>query len=213
VSVREGAHLPTGYVPETFLFAFVGSRIVGRVAIRHTLNAVLEREGGHIGYVVVPEFRRRGYATRMLSLALRLATAQLGIAEVLLVCGDSNVASIRVINETVVRFMMSFASMVVRSHFAVIGFACRHLHLFAIDAAANADLIARHLGYRASRNARLRGQVARMRFRRTAGRRCGDDQSTSSPPQRHPCRPAFAARLRYSPSTRTSATIAPPRTG
>lgn len=97
MSVREGAHLPTGYVPETFLFAFVGSRIVGRVAIRHTLNAVLEREGGHIGYVVVPEFRRRGYATRMLSLALRLATAQLGIAEVLLVCGDSNVASIRVI--------------------------------------------------------------------------------------------------------------------
>ena len=64
--VREGRNLPAGYVPETFLFAFVGPRIVGRVAIRHTLNAFLEREGGHIGYVVVPEFRRRGYATRML---------------------------------------------------------------------------------------------------------------------------------------------------
>jgi predicted acetyltransferase len=95
--VREGANLPTGYVPETFLFAFVGSRIVGRVAIRHTLNGVLEREGGHIGYVVVPEFRRRGYATQMLSLALRRATEQLGIADVLLVCGNSNVGSIRVI--------------------------------------------------------------------------------------------------------------------
>lgn len=96
-SVREGTNLPTGYVPETFLFAFVGPRIVGRVAIRHTLNAFLEREGGHIGYVVVPEFRRRGYATRMLALALRLATEELGIDEVLVVCADSNIGSIRVI--------------------------------------------------------------------------------------------------------------------
>ena len=96
-SVREGRNLPTGYVPETFLFAFVGTRIVGRVAIRHSLNAFLEREGGHIGYVVVPEFRRRGYATRILGLALRIATEQLGIDDVLLVCGDSNIGSIRVI--------------------------------------------------------------------------------------------------------------------
>ena len=96
-SVREGTNLPTGYVPETFLFAFVGPRIVGRVAIRHMLNAFLEREGGHIGYVVVPEFRRRGYATRMLALALGLATEELGIDEVLVVCADSNIGSIRVI--------------------------------------------------------------------------------------------------------------------
>lgn len=96
-SVREGANLPAGYVPETFLFAFMGSRIVGRVAIRHTLNTFLEREGGHIGYVVVPEFRGRGYASRMLSLALRLAREQLGITDVLLVCADDNVGSIRTI--------------------------------------------------------------------------------------------------------------------
>jgi predicted acetyltransferase len=95
--VREGRNLPTGYVPETFLFAFVGPRIVGRVAVRHALNPFLECEGGHIGYVVVPEFRRRGYATRMLGLALRIAHEQLGIDDVLLICADSNVGSIRVI--------------------------------------------------------------------------------------------------------------------
>ncbi len=96
-SVREGRRLPAGYVPETFLFGFVGPRIVGRVAIRHTLNAFLEREGGHIGYVVVPDFRRRGYATRMLELAVHIASEQLGIDDVLLVCADSNIGSIRVI--------------------------------------------------------------------------------------------------------------------
>jgi hypothetical protein len=58
------------HVPSTFLFAFVGTRIVGRVSIRHSLNQFLEREGGHIGYVVVPEFRRQGYATTILRLAI-----------------------------------------------------------------------------------------------------------------------------------------------
>jgi predicted acetyltransferase len=94
---REGRNLPADAVPETFLFAFVGPRIVGRVAIRHALNEVLLHEGGHIGYVVVPEFRRRGYATEMLALALRLAREQLHIDDVLVTCSDSNVASSRVI--------------------------------------------------------------------------------------------------------------------
>lgn len=94
---RAGRDLARGYVPETFLFAFVGPRIVGRVVIRHTLNARLEREGGHIGYAVVPEFRRRGYATRMLALALRMAAEDLGLERALLTCADDNVGSIRVI--------------------------------------------------------------------------------------------------------------------
>ena len=55
-----GEHLPPGHVASTFLFAFAGTRIVGRVSIRHALNPYLERVGGHIGYVVVPEFRRQG---------------------------------------------------------------------------------------------------------------------------------------------------------
>jgi predicted acetyltransferase len=95
--LRTGTSLPAGVVPETLLFAFAGPRIVGRVAIRHALNARLEREGGHIGYVVVPEFRRRGYGTRMLGLAVRLAGDELGIDPVLVTCDDDNAGSIRVI--------------------------------------------------------------------------------------------------------------------
>lgn len=94
---RRGTDLPADRVAETFLFAFADARIVGRVAIRHALTASLEREGGHIGYVVVPEFRRRGYATRMLAMAVRLAYEEIRIDPVLVTCDDSNVGSIRVI--------------------------------------------------------------------------------------------------------------------
>ena len=92
-----GENLPSNHVPSTFLFGFVGPRIVGRVSIRHSLSPVLERMGGHIGYVVVPEFRRRGYATAMLRLALRIAHDTLGIRRVLVTCDDDNVGSIKTI--------------------------------------------------------------------------------------------------------------------
>ena len=72
---EKGVNLPPNHVPTTFLFAFVGPRIVGRVSIRHSLNAFLERVGGHIGYVVLQEFRRRGYATTILRLSVQIARA------------------------------------------------------------------------------------------------------------------------------------------
>jgi predicted acetyltransferase len=96
---ERGVNLLPGYVPSTFLFAFNGQRIVGRVSIRHTLNDFLERVGGHIGYVVVPEFRRRGYATTILRQALGIARDQRGIRRVLVTCDDDNVGSIRTIEK------------------------------------------------------------------------------------------------------------------
>ncbi len=94
-----GVNLPATRVPTTFLFAFAGKRIVGRVSIRHTLNEFLERVGGHIGYVVVPEFRRQGHATAILHQALRIAREELGIERVLVTCDDDNVGSIRTIQK------------------------------------------------------------------------------------------------------------------
>src|SRR6186997_2470319 len=86
-----GEHLAADHVPATFLFAFAGTSIVGRVSIRHSLNPYLERFGGHIGYVVVPEYRRRGCATAILRQSLQIARQKLGLTRVLLTCYDDNV--------------------------------------------------------------------------------------------------------------------------
>jgi predicted acetyltransferase len=94
---ERGVNLPPDQVPSTFLFAFAGPRIIGRVSIRHWLHDFLERVGGHIGYAVVPEFRRQGFGTEMLRLSLTLARDSLGLNRVLLTCDDDNVGSIKVI--------------------------------------------------------------------------------------------------------------------
>ena len=70
---KRGIDLPAGWVPSTFLVGDVAGRLVGRVSIRHRLNAELAEVGGHIGYVTRPAFRGRGYATKMLRQALAVA--------------------------------------------------------------------------------------------------------------------------------------------
>lgn len=83
-------------VPETFLVAEVEGEIVGRVSIRHELNEYLRNFGGHIGFVVRPQFRNRGFATQILTLALGISR-NLGLERVLITCNDKNVASFTVI--------------------------------------------------------------------------------------------------------------------
>jgi predicted acetyltransferase len=84
------------WVPGTFLLADVDGAVVGRVSVRHELNDWLAREGGHIGYCVLREHRRRGYATEILRQSLVVARA-VGVDRVLVTCDDHNVGSAAVI--------------------------------------------------------------------------------------------------------------------
>ena len=80
----------------TFLAAVVAGQVVGRTSIRHSLNEILAREGGHIGYSVLRDYRRRGYATEILRQSIVIARA-VGADRVLVTCDDDNIGSATVI--------------------------------------------------------------------------------------------------------------------
>ena len=93
--LRAGECAPP-WVPETFVGGFVGPTLVGRLSVRHALNEHLALVGGHIGYAVLPEHRRRGYAGDLMREGLRIAR-DVGLERVLVTCSDDNVASVRTI--------------------------------------------------------------------------------------------------------------------
>ncbi len=93
---RRAERLPEPWVPATFLLAFVEEDLVGRTSIRHQLNDYLLAVGGHIGYAVLPAFRRLGFATEILVQSLVVARSY-DVHPVLITCDDDNDASARVI--------------------------------------------------------------------------------------------------------------------
>lgn len=86
-------HIPEHWVPSfTYWLISDDKRVIGAVNIRHGLTGKLFNCGGHIGYGIRPTERQKGYATKLLAMALE-KTKELGIKKVLVVCDEGNIAS------------------------------------------------------------------------------------------------------------------------
>jgi predicted acetyltransferase len=81
---------------DTFFLVNEENSLLGAVSIRHYLNEQLLRLGGHIGYGIRPSQRRKGYATKMLKLALEKCE-NMGIRQVLITCDKDNICSAKTI--------------------------------------------------------------------------------------------------------------------
>lgn len=96
IEMSDGLNLAPQHVPQTTYWLYVNGYPVGYGKLRHYLNENLKKHGGHIGYVVRPSYRGKGYGKLMLTKLLKEATS-LGIQDVLLTCNEDNVASRKII--------------------------------------------------------------------------------------------------------------------
>jgi len=88
---RVGAHFFWLVDDETDYF-------IGEISIRHRLNEVLERYGGHIGYGIRVSEWNKGFGTLMLELALREAK-KIGLSKILITCDENNIGSAKVMEK------------------------------------------------------------------------------------------------------------------
>jgi len=93
-----GIGLPADWVPYDLCWLVDDGEIIGLASIRHKLNEFLKREGGHIGYEIVPSKRGKGYGNKILELSLGKAR-DLGLKKVLVACDDSNTASWKIMEK------------------------------------------------------------------------------------------------------------------
>lgn len=89
IDTMNGINLPEGFVPSTDFWIIKDNVFVGRIGIRHRLTDFLEKYVGHIGYMVIPSYRKQGIASEALRLILEEAS-KMNIKEALLICEEDN---------------------------------------------------------------------------------------------------------------------------
>lgn len=97
MDMSKGINLPKGWVPARVYWLIDNEeKIKGIILIRPTLNESLIFRGGNISYYIRPSERQKGYATKMLSLALE-ECRKLSIKKVLVTCLTKNINSAKTI--------------------------------------------------------------------------------------------------------------------
>lgn len=105
VNESSGVDLKPNRVPCSHFWLMDEMRTIhGSMRVRHSLgSALLQNEGGHIGYDIRPTSRRQGYGTRMLKLAL-VEAKKIGLAKVMVTADEDNIASRKVIEANAGQF-------------------------------------------------------------------------------------------------------------
>ncbi|WP_199624799.1 GNAT family N-acetyltransferase [Paenibacillus alkalitolerans] len=96
VEKSKGINLPEGYVPQTIYWLYVDDKPVAYGKLRHELTEKLMEYGGHVGYIVRPSERGKGFGKLFLYELIKAAKAK-GIDKLLITCDEDNVRSRKVI--------------------------------------------------------------------------------------------------------------------
>ena len=90
IDYSKGKNLPDGYVPSTTYVLYINKVPVGVSNLRHHLCPALEKDGGHIGTHILPEYRGKGYGN-IIKLETLKKAKEMGIKSALIFNHDDNI--------------------------------------------------------------------------------------------------------------------------
>lgn len=79
-------------VPDNHFWLVDGDEFIGGINIRYELNDFLEVHAGHMGYGVRPSQQRKGYASKMIGMALSIIKSR-DVNSVMITANEENIGS------------------------------------------------------------------------------------------------------------------------